>query len=83
MSKINRYKSSIKTKQINNSRSVNLETNQGGNHQQAMVHNQHVQNEDIEYTRDQLLEIKQKVRENSIFSPELFHNIRRLRINKR
>ena len=66
MDKINGYKNSIKTSQINNSRSVHLETNQGG-HQQPMVLNQHVQHEDIKYTRDQLLEIKQKVRENLIF----------------
>ena len=84
MYKINGYEDSIKISQINNSRSVNLETNQGG-HQQPMLLYQHVQHEDIKYTRDQILEIKQKVRENifKIISPELCHNMKRLRINKR
>ena len=56
MNKINGYKNSIKTSQMNNSRGVNLETIQGG-HQQPMVLNQH---KDIKYTRDHLLEIKQR-----------------------
>ena len=79
---ISGYKNSINTSQINNSGGVNLATKQGG-HQQPAVLNKH---EDMKYTRDQLLEIKQKVREYVIFkiiSPELHCNTRRLRISKR
>ena len=43
---ISGYKNSVNTSQINNSRGVNLATNQG-DHQQPAVSNQH---EDIKYT---------------------------------
>ena len=79
---ISGYKHSINTSQINNSRCVILAAKQGG-HQQPAVLNKH---EDIKYTRDQLLEMKQKVKEYVIFKiirPELCHNIKGLRIKKR
>ena len=74
-------KISMKTIQINNSGGDKLEYNQGG-HQQPMVLNQH---ENLEYTRDQLWEIKQKVREYISFkisSSELCHNREDLELTK-